>query len=198
SRARGLAEVLQAAADHYRRALKDAPAAIAYLKGRGLTGETARTFALGRARDEWQMLRGAFDDYDDPRLVEAGLVIADEGKRYDRFRGRIMFPIRNRRGVVIGFGGRVLDSGEPKYLNSPETPLFRKGQELYGLFEAQEAIRARRRVIVCEGYMDVIQLAQAGFREAVAALGTAITGAHVGTLFKLTDHVIFAFDGDAA
>jgi DNA primase len=198
TRSRGLSEALQVAADFYRRALKEAPVAIDYLKGRGVTGQTARDYALGYARDEWQMLRGAFDSYDDPRLVEAGMVIADEGKRYDRFRGRIMFPIRNRRGAVIGFGGRVLDGSEPKYLNSPETPLFHKGQELYGLFEAQETIRSRRRVIVCEGYMDVIQLAQAGFRESVAALGTAITGAHVGALFRLTDHVIFAFDGDAA
>lgn len=198
ARSRGLTEVLQIAADFYKRALKETPAAIAYLKGRGLTGETARDYAIGYARDEWQMLRGAFDTYEDARLVESGMVIADEGKRYDRFRGRIMFPIRNRRGAVIGFGGRVLDSGEPKYLNSPETPLFRKGQELYGLYEGNEAIRQRHRVIVCEGYMDVIQLAQAGFRESVAALGTAITGTHVSALFRLTDHVIFAFDGDAA
>jgi DNA primase len=126
------------------------------------------------------------------------VIVGDEGKRYDRFRGRVMFPIRNRRGAVIGFGARVLDGGEPKYLNSPETPVFRKGHELYGLYEAQEAIRRRRRAIVCEGYLDVIQLAQAGFEEAVAALGTAITSHHVAQLFRLTDHVIFAFDGDAA
>jgi DNA primase len=109
-----------------------------------------------------------------------------------------MFPIRNRRGAVIGFGARIMGAGEPKYLNSPETPVFHKGQELYGLFEAQEAIRQRKRVIVCEGYMDVIQLAQAGFGESVAALGTAVTAQHVTTLLRLTDHVIFAFDGDAA
>jgi DNA primase len=199
TRIRGLTEALQRASEYYRRKLKEAPAAVDYLKRRGLSGQTAARFALGYAPDAWQPLRDAFDNYDDPRLVEAGLVVVgDEGRRYDRFRGRVMFPIRNRRGAVIGFGARVLDSGEPKYLNSPETPVFRKGQELYGLFEAQEAIRRRRRVIVCEGYMDVIQLAQAGFEECVAALGTAITAHHVGLLLRVTDEVIFAFDGDAA
>ena len=197
--ANALSEVLAKAADFYKRALKVSPAAIEYLKGRGLTGITAARFGLGFAPDTWQPLREAFSDYNDPRLVEAGLVlVGDEGKRYDRFRGRVMFPIRSRRGAVIGFGARILDSGEPKYLNSPETPVFHKGQELYGLFEAQEAIRRRQRAIVCEGYMDVIQLAQAGFEESVAALGTAITSHHVGLLFRMTDHVIFAFDGDSA
>ncbi len=199
TRSRGLTEVLQRACDYYRRKLRDTPAAIEYLKRRGLTGQTAARFALGYSPDAWQPLREAFDSYEDPKLVEAGLVIVgDEGRRYDRFRGRVMFPIRNRRGAVIGFGARVLDGNEPKYLNSPETPVFHKGQELYGLFEAQEAIRRRQRVIVCEGYMDVIQLAQAGFEECVAALGTAITAQHVGLLLRLTDQVIFAFDGDAA
>ncbi|HQR19470.1 MAG TPA: DNA primase [Burkholderiaceae bacterium] len=193
-----LSEVLKRAADFYRAQLKDAPVAIEYLKGRGLTGQTAVRFALGYSPDAWQPLRSAVDSYDDPRLVEAGLVIADEGKRYDRFRGRIMFPIRNARGQVIGFGARILGAGEPKYLNSPETPLFHKGQELYGLYEARDAIRQAGRAIVCEGYLDVIQLSQAGFGEAVAALGTAITSTHVGTLLRTTDHVIFAFDGDAA
>lgn len=198
-RARALTEVLERAAEFYKRQLRNAPAAIDYLKGRGLTGATAARFALGFAPDAWQSLREVFPAYEDPRLVEAGLVIVgDEGRRYDRFRGRVMFPIRNRRGQVIGFGARVLGGGEPKYLNSPETPLFRKGYELYGLFEAQEAIRRRRRAIVCEGYLDVIQLSQAGFEEAVAALGTAVTSHHVAQLFRLTDHVIFAFDGDAA
>jgi len=196
---RSLAEVLQTAADFYRRRLKEAPAAIDYLKSRGLTGSIAARYALGFAPDAWQALRSAFENYADPRLVDAGLVISGEdNKRYDRFRGRIMFPIRNRRGSVIGFGARVLDASEPKYLNSPETPLYHKGQELYGLFEAQEAIRGRSRVIVCEGYMDVIALAQAGFGESVAALGTAVNTHHVTTLFRLAPHVIFAFDGDAA
>jgi len=194
-----LVDVLQRAADFYRRKLKSAPAAIEYLKGRGLTGTTAARFALGYSSEAWQSLREGFPDYDDSRLVEAGLVlVGEEGKRYDRFRGRVMFPIRTRRGAVIGFGARIIESGEPKYLNSPETPVFRKGQELYGLFEAQEAIRRRQRAIVCEGYMDVIQLAQAGFEESVAALGTAITSHHVSVLFRLTDHVFFAFDGDTA
>lgn len=198
-RSRGLLEVTQAAADFYRRALKASPAAIDYLKERGLTGQTAQRFGLGYAPDDWQALRAAVPSYDDPRLVEAGLVIVgDEAKRYDRFRGRVMFPIRNRRGAVIGFGARVIGAGEPKYLNSPETPLFRKGHELYGLHEAHDAIRRRQRVIVCEGYMDVIQLAQAGFEETVAALGTAVTAQHVATLMRATDHVVFAFDGDAA
>ena len=196
---RGLAEALQTAADYYRRQLKEAPPAIDYLKGRGLTGATAARYALGYAPDAWQSLKAVFDNYNDPRLVDAGLVISgEENKRYDRFRGRVMYPIRNRRGSVIGFGARVLDGSEPKYLNSPETALYHKGQELYGLYEAQEAIRKRGRVIVCEGYMDVIQLAQGGFEEAVAALGTAITAHHVGTLFRLAPSVIFAFDGDAA
>jgi len=197
-RLKALAELLQRASDHYRQCLKGNVAAIEYLKGRGLRGATAARFALGVSPDEWTGLAAVFDRYDDPQLVEAGLVIAGEGKRYDRFRGRVMFPIRNRRGWVIGFGARALDGSEPKYLNSPETPLFHKGHELYGLFEAQEAIRRKRRVIVCEGYLDVIQLAQAGFEETVAALGTAVTSHHVGELLRLADHVIFAFDGDAA
>jgi DNA primase len=197
-RVRALTELLERAADFYRQRLKSGDAAIRYLKGRGLTGATAARFALGFSPDEWTGLGTVFENYGDPQLVEAGLVIENEGKRYDRFRGRVMFPIRNRRGAVLGFGARSLDGSEPKYLNSPETPLFHKGRELYGLFEAQEAIRRRRRVIVCEGYLDVIQLAQAGFEETVAALGTAVTPHHVGELLRLSEHVIFAFDGDAA
>jgi DNA primase len=198
SKTRALTEMLSKAAEFYRKQLKTNEAAVDYLKGRGLTGQTAAHFALGYAPDAWQPLRGAFDNYDDPGLAEAGLVISDEGKRYDRFRGRIMFPIRNPRGQVIGFGARIMGTGEPKYLNSPETPVFHKGQELYGLHEARDAIRRAGRAIVVEGYMDVIQLAQAGFGEAVAALGTAVTGAHVSALLRVTDHVVFAFDGDAA
>jgi DNA primase len=199
TRIRGLTEALQRASDYYRRKLRESAVAIEYLKRRGVTGQTAARFALGYSPDAWQPLREVFEPYEDPKLVEAGLVIVgDEGKRYDRFRGRVMFPIRNRRGAVIGFGARAIEGGEPKYLNSPETPVFHKGHELYGLFEAHEAIRRRQRVIVCEGYMDVIQLAQAGFEECVAALGTAITANHVGQLLRTTDHVIFAFDGDTA
>jgi DNA primase len=195
---RSLLEANQIACAFYRRELKASPVAIEYLKSRGLTGATAARFALGYAPDQWQALKAAFDSYEDARLIEAGLVIEGEGKRYDRFRGRVMFPIRDRRGSVIGFGARVLDGSQPKYLNSPETPLFRKGQELYGLFEAGEAIRRKGRVLVSEGYLDVIQLAQAGFEESVAALGTAITSAHVATLLRLSDTVVFAFDGDEA
>ncbi len=198
SKTRALTDVLSRATDFYRTQLKDSPTAIDYLKRRGVTGQTAARFALGYAPDAWQPLRAAFENYDDPQMVEAGLVISDEGKRYDRFRGRVMFPIRNARGQVIGFGARILDVGEPKYLNSPETPIFRKGHELYGLHEARDAIRKSGRAIVAEGYMDVIRLAQAGFDESVAALGTAVTSAHVSALFKAADHVIFAFDGDAA
>ena len=131
--------------------------------------------------------------------MRAGLVIAGEdGKRYDRFRERIMFPIRNPRGQVIGFGGRVLGQGEPKYLNSPEGPLFSKGHELYGLFEAREGIRASGRVLVVEGYMDVVMLHQHGCQYAVATLGTATTATHLGKLLRLADRVVFSFDGDAA
>jgi DNA primase len=195
---RSLIEANEIACTFYRRELKRSPVAIEYLKSRGLTGATAAHFALGYAPDDWQALAAAFDSYDDTRLVEAGLVIEGDGKRYDRFRGRVMFPIRDRRGSVIGFGARVLDDSQPKYLNSPETPLFRKGQELYGLFEAVEAMRRKGRLLVCEGYLDVIQLAQAGFEESVAALGTAITSQHVATLLRLVDSVVFAFDGDAA
>jgi len=195
---RSLLEANETACAFYRRELKASAVAIEYLKGRGLTGATAARFALGYAPEDWQALKAVFDPYDQARLVEAGLVIEGEGKRYDRFRGRVMFPIRDRRGTVIGFGARVMDGSQPKYLNSPETPLFRKGQELYGLFEAGEAIRRKGRVLVCEGYLDVIQLSQAGFEESVAALGTAITPQHVATLLRLTDTVVFAFDGDAA
>jgi DNA primase len=198
SQRRSLLEANETACVFYRRELKGSSVAIDYLKSRGLTGETAKRFALGYAPDEWQALKAAFESYEDARLVEAGLVIEGDGKRYDRFRGRVMFPIRDRRGSVIGFGARVLDGSQPKYLNSPETPLFRKGHELYGVYEAGEAIRRKGRVLVCEGYLDVIQLAQAGYEESVAALGTAITSNHVATLLRLTDKVVFAFDGDAA
>ena len=140
-----------------------------------------------------------FERYDDPALETAGLVIAgDGGKRYDRFRDRIMFPIHDSRGQVIGFGGRVLGDGEPKYLNSPETPLFSKGRELYGLYLARNAIREAGAVVVVEGYMDVVALAQHGIDYAVATLGTATTPVHVQKLFRQSDRVIFCFDGDAA
>jgi DNA primase len=168
-----------------------------------LSGAIAARFGLGFAPEGWRSLASAFPRYDDPLLAEAGLVIVqgDEGpeqKRYDRFRDRVMFPIRSVKGEVIGFGGRVLDGGEPKYLNSPETPVFSKGRELYGLFEARQALRAKGYALVVEGYMDVVALAQAGLGNAVATLGTACTADHVHKLFRHTDSVVFAFDGDAA
>jgi DNA primase len=200
-----LSDVMQTACDYYRKALRGATEAIQYLKKRGLTGEVAARFGLGFAPGGWHNLEAAFADYRSDALVEAGLVIVSEKldaqgepRRYDRFRERIMFPIRNVKGKVIGFGGRVLDGGEPKYLNSPETPLFSKGSELYGLFEARLAIREARSVLVVEGYMDVVALAQLGFPNAVATLGTACTPIHVQKLLRQTDTVIFSFDGDAA
>ncbi|MBX3622599.1 MAG: DNA primase [Rhizobacter sp.] len=198
-----LTDVLAKAADHYRKQLKASPRAVDYLKGRGLTGEIAAAFGLGYAPDGWRGLASVFPQYDDPLLEESGLVIAQgdndaERKRYDRFRDRIMFPIRSVQGEVIGFGGRVLDKGEPKYLNSPETPVFVKGRELYGLYEARAAMRQRGHVLVVEGYMDVVALAQLGFPNAVATLGTACTAEHVQKLFRFTDSVVFSFDGDAA
>jgi len=202
-----LSDAMSAACDFYRQQLRAAPLAVDYLKGRGLTGEIAAKFGLGYSPDEWDSLRKVFPDYEVPALVEAGLVIdksEEDGaqrmgrKRYDRFRHRVMFPIRNTKGQVIGFGGRVMDGGEPKYLNSPETPLFQKGSELYGLFEARQAIREAGYVLVTEGYMDVVALAQLGFPQAVATLGTACTPIHVQKLLRQTDEVVFSFDGDSA
>lgn len=200
-----LTDVMAQAMQHWKRQLKNTPRAVQYLKGRGLTGEIAARFALGYAPENWRGLASAFPKYDDPILVEAGLVITQEpqngeaeGKRYDRFRDRIMFPIRNPQGEVIGFGGRVLDKGEPKYLNSPETPVFVKGRELYGLYEGRSALRNKGYAIVTEGYMDVVALAQWGYGNAVATLGTACTADHVQKLFRFTEQVVFSFDGDAA
>lgn len=198
-----LSDVLAKAADHYRKQLRQNPRAIEYLKGRGLTGEIAAAFGLGYAPEGWRALASAFPAYDDPQLEESGLVISQgedeaEKKRYDRFRDRIMFPIRSVQGEVIGFGGRVLDKGEPKYLNSPETPVFHKGRELYGLHEARTGMRQRGYALVVEGYMDVVALAQLGFPNAVATLGTACTAEHVQKLFRFTESVVFSFDGDAA
>ena len=217
-------DMMQKACDYYRRQLRESPTAIAYLKRRGLTGEVAARFGLGYAPGGWQNLEQAFDDYRDAMLIDIGLVIASDKqgqaqgqppghqqgqpaarsaesgreRRYDRFRDRVMFPIRNARGHVIGFGGRILDSGEPKYLNSPETPLFSKGNELYGLFEARLPIREHGFVLVVEGYMDVVALAQLGFPNAVATLGTACTPVHVQKLVRQTERIVFSFDGDAA
>jgi DNA primase len=197
--AQDLNEILLGAAKFYRSQLKDAPRAIDYLKTRGLTGEIAARFGIGYAPDAWQGLATVFPNYDAPELDAAGLVInGDGGKRYDRFRDRVMFPIHDSRGRVIGFGGRVMGEGEPKYLNSPETPVFSKGRELYGLYLARNAIRDAGRAVVVEGYMDVVALAQHGIEYAVATLGTATTPTHVQKLFRLTDTVVFCFDGDNA
>jgi len=199
-----LTEVLVKAGDAYRKHLRQSKGAIDYLKGRGVSGEIARHFGIGYAPAGWRTLASVFPDYDDPLLTESGLVIAaeaddsGEGKRYDRFRDRVMFPIRNVKGECIGFGGRVLGDEKPKYLNSPETPVFSKGRELYGLFEARAAFRERGYALVTEGYMDVVALAQLGFPNAVATLGTACTPEHVQKLFRFTDAVVFSFDGDAA
>jgi len=191
--------LMEKAMDFYRAELKKSPRAIEYLKGRGLTGEIAARYRIGYAPDDWQALQGSFSNYEDKSLVEVGLVIQnEEGKRYDRFRDRVMFPILNARGAVIGFGGRILDKGEPKYMNSPETPLFEKGRELYGLPQARDAIRTAGRVLVVEGYMDVVALAQFGVGYAVATLGTATTPVHVSKLLRLADELVFSFDGDAA
>ncbi len=190
--------LMERALEFYRAELKKSPRAIEYLKGRGLTGEVAARFRIGYVPDDWQALRGAFPEYENKALVECGLVIENEGKRYDRFRDRVMFPILSVRGVPIGFGGRVLGAGEPKYLNSPETPLFEKGREVYGLVQARDAIRASGRALVVEGYMDVVALAQYGVGYAVATLGTATTAVHVTKLLRLADELVFCFDGDAA
>ncbi len=199
-----LVELLEKASLAYQKQLRTAPRAIDYLKGRGLTGTIAKRFGLGYAPAGWRHLASVFPHYDEPQLVESGLVLhsaeedGQEQKRYDRFRDRIMFPIRNTKGQCIGFGGRVLGDEKPKYLNSPETPVFSKGTELYGLFEARQAIREAGYVLVTEGYMDVVALAQHGFGNAVATLGTACTHDHVRKLFQHTDTVVFSFDGDAA
>ena len=198
-----LTEVLEKAGEAYRKHLKSSPQAIAYFKNRGLSGEIARQFGLGYAPDGWRSLASVFPDYQDTLLVESGLVITqqegdEDEKRYDRFRDRVMFPIRNIKGECIGFGGRVLGDGTPKYLNSPETPVFSKGRELYGLFEARQAMRDLGYALVTEGYMDVVALSQLGFANAVATLGTACTGDHIQKLFRFTDNVVFAFDGDSA
>ena len=194
-----LSQWMDRAATYYRLRLKETPAAIQYLKDRGVSGETAKRFGLGYAPAGWRNLEGVLPDYAAEDAERAGLVIAgDEGRRYDRFRERVMFPIRNPRGQIIGFGGRVMGAGEPKYLNSPEGPLFSKGHELYGLYEAREGIRETGRVLVVEGYMDVVMLHQYGCTYAVATLGTATTAVHITKLLRQADRIVFAFDGDSA
>jgi len=202
-----LSDVLEKAGEAYRKHLRGSRRAVEYFKGRGVSGVVAQRFGLGYAPEGWRALASVFPAYDDALLVESGLVIAGEAaddvpesqrKRYDRFRDRVMFPIRNVKGECIGFGGRVLGDEKPKYLNSPETPVFSKGRELYGLFEARNALREKGFALVTEGYMDVVALAQLGFANAVATLGTACTTEHVQKLFRFTDTVVFSFDGDSA
>jgi DNA primase len=200
---RPLYALLEQAATLYRRQLREhgeAARAVSYLKGRGLTGEVAATFGLGYAPPGWDFLLKNLggDPGGHRQLLECGLVVEQDGKRYDRFRDRIMFPIRDRRGRVIGFGGRVLGDDKPKYLNSPETPVFHKGRELYGLYEAQQAQRSPARLLVVEGYMDVIALAQFGVSYTVATLGTATTGEHIQVLLRAAPELVFSFDGDRA
>ncbi len=195
-----LYEHMREATRYYREQLKHHPKAIEYLKQRGLTGEIASRFAIGFAPPGWQNLEQVFANYTSPELDQVGLVVNGEsGRRFDFFRNRIMFPILNQRGMIVGFGARVIDpEDQPKYLNSRETPLFDKGRELYNLFAARRAIREAGRVLVVEGYMDVVGLAQHGVDYAVAALGTATTPFHVQKLLRQTDNIVFSFDGDAA
>lgn len=210
-----LTEILEKAALAYGQHLRASPLAIEYLKKRGVSGNIAKRFGLGYSPAGWRTLASTFAHYDDPVLEESGLVVvqAEDGRRYDRFRERVMFPIRNVKGECIGFGGRIIPPDEgakpdhdqstasaagPKYLNSPETPVFHKGRELYGLFEARHAIREQAYALVTEGYMDVVALAQLGFENTVATLGTACTPEHVQKLLRFTSAIVFSFDGDKA
>jgi DNA primase len=169
--------------------------AVAYLKARGVTDDCARAFMIGYAPDEWQALANRFDQN---QLLQAGLLIDKDGRAYDRFRGRVMYPIRDKRGRIVGFGGRVLDDSLPKYLNSPETPVFQKGKEVYGLFELLRKSSKPKRILIVEGYMDVIALAGSGIGYSVATLGTATSQAHLDLLFRFSSELVFCFDGDKA
>ena len=193
-----MAGLLQAALGRWRRLLSETPQAREYLKGRGMTGETAARFSLGFSADDWRGLEGFLPDYNSDLVVRAGLVREKEGRRYDYFRGRVMFPIFTSPTRLAGFGGRSLGDEEPKYLNSPESPLFAKGRTLFGLPQASDFARRRNRLIVCEGYMDAVMLSQAGFGESVATMGTAATAPQMEKAARAADNVIFAFDGDDA
>jgi DNA primase len=194
--------LLEAAGDYYRQQLRANPAAIEYLKKRGLTGETAARFGIGYAPDAWDGLIKQLGQTDTSLagLTQVGLLIERDSKNgfYDRFRQRVMFPIRDSRGRTIGFGGRIINQGEPKYLNSPETELFHKGRELYGLYEARQVTRQLKQLLIVEGYMDVVSLHQAGITYAVATLGTATTPEHLKRLFRVCNTAVFCFDGDRA
>lgn len=198
-----LYEIMEKAANYYQQQLKSNKSAIEYLKGRGLSGEIAKQFAIGYVPGEWRNLEAIFpklqqDKKLQQQLVECGLMIRKDSSLYDRFRDRIMFPIKDKRGRVIAFGGRVMGQGEPKYLNSPETPIFHKSNELYGLYQARQANRKLSRLLIVEGYMDVMALAQFGINYAVATLGTATTASHLQQLFRTTRELILCFDGDRA
>ncbi|MEZ8285240.1 DNA primase [Vibrio splendidus] len=200
---RNLYDLMGGISNFYRSQLKISAnkPAIDYLKNRGLSGEIVQKFGIGYVADEWDLVRKNFGQQKEAQdmLVTGGMLIEnDKGNRYDRFRGRVMFPIRDRRGRVIGFGGRVLEDGTPKYLNSPETPIFHKGKELYGLYEVLQAYREPPQVLVVEGYMDVVALAQYGVDYSVASLGTSTTGDHVQMLFRQTNTVVCCYDGDRA
>ena len=198
-RSRVLYDLMQEVMRHYQQQLRGSQEAVNYLKGRGLSGAIARDFGIGFAPDGWDGLQRAFPQRKQD-LMACGLVIEnDKGRSYDRFRHRIMFPIRDVRGRVIGFGGRVLRSEDnPKYLNSPETQLFQKGRELYGLYETRRAQRQLQRLFVVEGYMDVVALAQHGVTWAVACLGTATSTAHFQKMYRYSNEIICCFDGDSA
>ena len=196
-----LFSLMDSVARYWQTAMKDTPTAVEYLKNRGIDGATAKRFGIGYAPDGWSNVLDKFGKSSEAteRLLATGLIIRkDNGQHYDRFRDRIMFPIRDTRGRTIGFGGRILGDGEPKYLNSPETVLFHKGRELYGLFEARQALRNIEKLVVVEGYMDVVALARHGIDFSVATLGTATTSEHLNHLFRLTENAYFCFDGDRA
>jgi len=196
-----LYDVLEKAANQFANELKKTPRAVEYLKQRGLSGEIAKDFQMGYAPDSWGFILGQLGNTNEGKAacLKSGLSIEkNPHKHYDRFRDRIMFPIRDRRGRTIGFGGRILDKGEPKYLNSPETPVFHKGEELYGLYEARQSVKDLQRIVIVEGYMDVVALAQHGIRYAVATLGTATSATQISKLFRIVPELIFCYDGDAA
>src|SRR5277367_4695106 len=201
-----LYQVMAGASRFFEQNAKDSERAQAYLGKRDIDASTCAKFALGYAPDSWNALLNRFGAADEERrrLLQAGLIIERDARAgqspgfYDRFRDRLMFPIRDARGRVLGFGGRVIDQGEPKYLNSPETPLFHKGRELYGLYEGRQARTDFKRLMIVEGYMDVVRLHQAGITYAVATLGTATTQEHLQKMLRLTSEVVFCFDGDRA
>ena len=197
---KGLYEILEAAAAYFRERLPENEEAVNYLKGRGLSGEICRDFGIGFAPKSWDGLLRALgtDEQQRKLLKDGGLLSEGKGKSYDKFRHRIMFPIHDRRGRVIAFGGRAMSDDGPKYLNSPETELFHKGRELYGLYLARQRVGRLDAIIVVEGYTDVVALAQAGLRNAVATLGTATTPEQAEILFRASDTVVFCFDGDEA